>query len=131
MKSSSASSDSNINIFPQSILTSMLPRASISKEVDAGVLAIISYPGFAVEDISIVNMTKEEIISKLQVRTSSWQKFRARVGRDFQYLIDCFSSKIWLIWVRKLAELRDVSQQSKRLKKSNKCRRGVFNLPCL
>ncbi|XP_029381906.1 phosphorylase b kinase regulatory subunit alpha, skeletal muscle isoform isoform X3 [Echeneis naucrates] len=52
----------------QSILTSMLPRASISKEVDAGVLAIISYPAFAVEDISIVNMTKEEIISKLQGR---------------------------------------------------------------
>ncbi|XP_063756773.1 phosphorylase b kinase regulatory subunit alpha, skeletal muscle isoform isoform X5 [Eleginops maclovinus] len=52
----------------QSILTSMLPRASISKEVDAGVLAIISYPAFAVEDIAIVNMTKEEIISKLQGR---------------------------------------------------------------
>uniref|UniRef100_UPI0037E93D24 phosphorylase b kinase regulatory subunit alpha, skeletal muscle isoform isoform X2 n=1 Tax=Semicossyphus pulcher TaxID=241346 RepID=UPI0037E93D24 len=52
----------------QSILTSMLPRASISKEVDAGILAIISYPAFAVEDISIVNMTKEEIISKLQGR---------------------------------------------------------------
>lgn len=62
-----------LNVLPppphrQSILTSMLPRASISKEVDAGVLAIISYPAFAVEDISIVNMTKEEIISKLQVR---------------------------------------------------------------
>uniref|UniRef100_A0A3Q3XA80 Phosphorylase b kinase regulatory subunit n=1 Tax=Mola mola TaxID=94237 RepID=A0A3Q3XA80_MOLML len=52
----------------QSILTSMLPRASISKEVDAGVLAIISYPAFAVEDLSIVNVTKEEIISKLQGR---------------------------------------------------------------
>ncbi|XP_037615641.1 phosphorylase b kinase regulatory subunit alpha, skeletal muscle isoform isoform X7 [Sebastes umbrosus] len=52
----------------QSILKSMLPRASISKEVDAGVLAIISYPAFAVDDISIVNMTKEEIISKLQGR---------------------------------------------------------------
>ncbi|XP_028261485.1 phosphorylase b kinase regulatory subunit alpha, skeletal muscle isoform isoform X3 [Parambassis ranga] len=52
----------------QSILTSMLPRASMSKEVDAGVLAIISYPAFAVEDISIVDMTKEEIISKLQGR---------------------------------------------------------------
>ncbi|XP_077597696.1 phosphorylase b kinase regulatory subunit alpha, skeletal muscle isoform isoform X2 [Stigmatopora nigra] len=52
----------------QSILTSMLPRASISKEVDAGVLAIISYPAFAVEDMSIVNLTKEEIISKLQGR---------------------------------------------------------------
>ncbi|XP_029943014.1 phosphorylase b kinase regulatory subunit alpha, skeletal muscle isoform isoform X3 [Salarias fasciatus] len=52
----------------QSILTSMLPRASISKEVDAGVLSIISYPAFAVEDMSIVNRTKEEIISKLQGR---------------------------------------------------------------
>ncbi|KAM7377022.1 hypothetical protein PAMA_013691 [Pampus argenteus] len=52
----------------QSILTSMLPRASISKEVDAGVLAIISYPAFAVEDMNIVNKTKEEIISKLQGR---------------------------------------------------------------
>lgn len=60
--------DNHSNLPPQSILTSMLPRASISKEVDAGVLAIISYPAFAVEDISIVNMTKEEIISKLQVQ---------------------------------------------------------------
>ncbi len=48
----------------------MLPRASTSKEVDAGVLSIISYPAFAVEDIDIVNITKEEIISKLQVNTS-------------------------------------------------------------
>lgn len=40
----------------------------MSKEVDAGVLAIISYPAFAVEDIRIVNLTKEEIISKLQVQ---------------------------------------------------------------
>lgn len=53
--------------FFQSILNSMLPRASTSKEVDAGVLAIISYPAFAVEDMELVNITKEEIISKLQV----------------------------------------------------------------
>ncbi|XP_027004673.2 phosphorylase b kinase regulatory subunit alpha, skeletal muscle isoform isoform X1 [Tachysurus fulvidraco] len=52
----------------QSILSSMLPRASMSKEVDAGVLSIISYPAFAVEDIDIVNITKEEIISRLQGR---------------------------------------------------------------
>lgn len=49
----------------------MLPRASMSKEVDAGLLAIISYPAFAVEDMSIVNRTKEEIISKLQVWRSA------------------------------------------------------------
>ncbi|XP_061089801.1 phosphorylase b kinase regulatory subunit alpha, skeletal muscle isoform isoform X2 [Conger conger] len=52
----------------QSILNSMLPRASTSKEIDAGILSIISYPAFAVEDISIVNITKEEIIAKLQGR---------------------------------------------------------------
>ncbi|KAG7464733.1 hypothetical protein MATL_G00168720 [Megalops atlanticus] len=52
----------------QSILNSMLPRASTSKEVDAGLLSIISYPAFAVEDINLVNITKEEIISKLQGR---------------------------------------------------------------
>ncbi|XP_028823518.1 phosphorylase b kinase regulatory subunit alpha, skeletal muscle isoform-like [Denticeps clupeoides] len=52
----------------QSILNSMLPRASTSKEVDAGVLSIITYPAFAVEDLNIVNLTKEEIISKLQGR---------------------------------------------------------------
>ncbi|KAL0993905.1 hypothetical protein UPYG_G00115410 [Umbra pygmaea] len=51
-----------------SILSSMLPRASTSKEVDAGVLSVISYPAFAVEDLDLVNVTKEEIISKLQGR---------------------------------------------------------------
>uniref|UniRef100_A0A671MWS2 Phosphorylase b kinase regulatory subunit n=1 Tax=Sinocyclocheilus anshuiensis TaxID=1608454 RepID=A0A671MWS2_9TELE len=52
----------------QSILSSMLPRASTSKEVEAGLLSIISYPAFAVEDMELVNITKEEIISKLQGR---------------------------------------------------------------
>uniref|UniRef100_A0A8B9Q1K6 Phosphorylase b kinase regulatory subunit n=1 Tax=Apteryx owenii TaxID=8824 RepID=A0A8B9Q1K6_APTOW len=52
----------------QSILYSMLPRASTSKEIDAGLLSIISYPAFAVEDINLVNVTKSEIISKLQGR---------------------------------------------------------------
>ncbi|XP_053160587.1 phosphorylase b kinase regulatory subunit alpha, liver isoform isoform X7 [Hemicordylus capensis] len=52
----------------QSILYSMLPRASTSKEIDAGLLSIISYPAFAVEDMNIVNVTKNEIITKLQGR---------------------------------------------------------------
>lgn len=56
--------------FAQSILYSMLPRASTSKEIDAGLLSIISYPAFAVEDLNLVNVTKSEIISKLQVRIS-------------------------------------------------------------
>uniref|UniRef100_A0A672V5N3 Phosphorylase b kinase regulatory subunit n=1 Tax=Strigops habroptila TaxID=2489341 RepID=A0A672V5N3_STRHB len=52
----------------QSILYSMLPRASTSKEIDAGLLSIISYPAFAVEDLNLVNVTKSEILSKLQGR---------------------------------------------------------------
>ncbi|XP_041936147.1 LOW QUALITY PROTEIN: phosphorylase b kinase regulatory subunit alpha, liver isoform-like [Alosa sapidissima] len=52
----------------QSILCSMLPRASTSKEIDAGLLSVISFPAFAVEDADLVNLTKGEIISKLQGR---------------------------------------------------------------
>ncbi|XP_071613987.1 phosphorylase b kinase regulatory subunit alpha, skeletal muscle isoform isoform X1 [Heliangelus exortis] len=52
----------------QSILHSMLPRASTSKEVDASVLSVISYPAFAVEDSELVEITKQEVITKLQGR---------------------------------------------------------------
>ncbi|XP_030582000.1 phosphorylase b kinase regulatory subunit alpha, liver isoform isoform X2 [Archocentrus centrarchus] len=52
----------------QSILCSMLPRASTSKEIDAGLLSVISFPAFAVEDADLVAVTKSEIISKLQGR---------------------------------------------------------------
>uniref|UniRef100_A0A671Y3V9 Phosphorylase b kinase regulatory subunit n=1 Tax=Sparus aurata TaxID=8175 RepID=A0A671Y3V9_SPAAU len=52
----------------QSILCSMLPRASTSKEIDAGLLSVISFPAFAVEDGDLVAITKSEIISKLQGR---------------------------------------------------------------
>lgn len=51
----------------QSILCSMLPRASTSKEIDAGLLSIISFPAFAIEDADLVAITKGEIINKLQV----------------------------------------------------------------
>uniref|UniRef100_A0A8C9WVC9 Phosphorylase b kinase regulatory subunit n=1 Tax=Sander lucioperca TaxID=283035 RepID=A0A8C9WVC9_SANLU len=52
----------------QSILCSMLPRASTSKEIDAGLLSVISFPAFAVEDAELVAITKSEIITKLQGR---------------------------------------------------------------
>ncbi|XP_055986088.1 phosphorylase b kinase regulatory subunit alpha, skeletal muscle isoform [Sorex fumeus] len=52
----------------QSILNSILPRASTSKEVDASLLSVISYPAFAVEDNQLVELTKQEIITKLQGR---------------------------------------------------------------
>ncbi|MEJ1281461.1 hypothetical protein NN561_012411 [Cricetulus griseus] len=50
----------------QSILNSLLPRASTSKEVDASLLSVISFPAFAVEDSHLVELTKQEIITKLQ-----------------------------------------------------------------
>uniref|UniRef100_UPI00358E35EE phosphorylase b kinase regulatory subunit alpha, liver isoform-like isoform X2 n=1 Tax=Myxine glutinosa TaxID=7769 RepID=UPI00358E35EE len=52
----------------QSILHSMLPRASTSKEIDAGLLSVVSYPAFAVEDPALVALTKAEIVGKLQGR---------------------------------------------------------------
>ncbi|XP_070808240.1 phosphorylase b kinase regulatory subunit alpha, skeletal muscle isoform isoform X3 [Pituophis catenifer annectens] len=68
------SPESVIHVLPdevqycQSILHSMLPRASTSKEIDASLLSVISYPAFAVEDTDVVEKTKEEIIAKLQGR---------------------------------------------------------------
>uniref|UniRef100_A0A668SBH7 Phosphorylase b kinase regulatory subunit n=1 Tax=Oreochromis aureus TaxID=47969 RepID=A0A668SBH7_OREAU len=69
-----AALESVIHVLPdevehcQSILCSMLPRASTSKEIDAGLLSITSFPAFAVEDADLVAVTKSEIISKLQGR---------------------------------------------------------------
>lgn len=51
----------------------MLPRASTSKEIDAGLLSVISYPAFSVEDADLVAITKSEIISKLQVQPNPWK----------------------------------------------------------
>ncbi|MEQ2158287.1 hypothetical protein GOODEAATRI_010671 [Goodea atripinnis] len=58
----------HVCVFSQAILCSMLPRASTSKEIDAGLLSVISFPAFAVEDADLVAITKSEIISKLQGR---------------------------------------------------------------
>ncbi|CAH1268103.1 PHKA2 [Branchiostoma lanceolatum] len=52
----------------KAILESMLPRESKSKEIDASLLSILSYPAFAVEDLDLSNLTKNEIISKLEGR---------------------------------------------------------------
>ncbi|CAF2853682.1 unnamed protein product [Rotaria sp. Silwood2] len=51
-----------------SVLKSMLPRESFSKETDASLLSIISYPAFSIEDLDLVTETKTGIISKLQGR---------------------------------------------------------------
>ncbi|XGW13918.1 hypothetical protein V3C99_000306 [Haemonchus contortus] len=47
------------------VLSSMLPRESFSKETDAALLTIISYPGFAVEDAELVEQTRDTITTKL------------------------------------------------------------------
>ncbi|XP_052737925.1 probable phosphorylase b kinase regulatory subunit alpha isoform X1 [Bicyclus anynana] len=50
----------------QAVLQSMLPRESNSKELDSGLLSIISYPAFAVDDPQLITKTRDTIVSKLQ-----------------------------------------------------------------
>ncbi|KAF1744923.1 hypothetical protein MXB_1809 [Myxobolus squamalis] len=52
----------------QAVIESMLPKESLSKEVGASLLSIISFPAFAVENRSTISMTKEIIVSKLEGR---------------------------------------------------------------
>ncbi len=47
-------------------LESLLPRESISKEVDSAVLSIIGFPAFAVEDPELSNKTEQHICEKLE-----------------------------------------------------------------
>jgi len=53
--------------FLQTKLLSLLPRESSSKEIDAGLLTIISYPAFAVERQEVIHKTRTDIVSKLLV----------------------------------------------------------------
>ncbi len=63
-----------IHVLPDEIararatLTSLLPRESSSKEVDAATLSVIGFPAFAIEDSALADRTRNEIISKLQGR---------------------------------------------------------------
>ncbi|XP_061706140.1 probable phosphorylase b kinase regulatory subunit alpha isoform X3 [Cydia pomonella] len=50
----------------QAVLQSMLPRESNSKELDSGLLSIISYPAFAVDDPQLITKTRDTIVNKLQ-----------------------------------------------------------------
>ncbi|VEL29380.1 unnamed protein product [Protopolystoma xenopodis] len=62
---------STIHVLPDecqqcnTVLKSMLPRESNSKEVDAALLGIISYPAFAVDDQELIEATRNVIIDKL------------------------------------------------------------------
>jgi phosphorylase kinase alpha/beta subunit len=46
-------------------LSSLLPRESNSKEIDAALLSVIGFPAFAVEDRAIVERTRQKILDKL------------------------------------------------------------------
>ncbi|XP_063530575.1 probable phosphorylase b kinase regulatory subunit alpha isoform X3 [Cydia strobilella] len=50
----------------QAVLQSMLPRESNSKELDSGLLSIISFPAFAVDDPQLITKTRDTIVNKLQ-----------------------------------------------------------------
>jgi len=63
-----------IHVLPDEIararitLENLLPRESSSKEIDAALLSVISFPAFAVEDAQLSDRTRSEIINKLQGR---------------------------------------------------------------
>ncbi|MEB3828298.1 glycoside hydrolase family 15 protein [Phormidium sp. CCY1219] len=47
-------------------LESLLPRESSSKEVDAALLSVLTFPAFAVEDKQLAERTRRKIVEKLQ-----------------------------------------------------------------
>ncbi|RUR85974.1 glycoside hydrolase family 15 protein [Chlorogloeopsis fritschii PCC 9212] len=61
-----------IHVLPDEIararitLESLLPRESASKEIDAALLSVISFPAFAVEDVQLRDRTRNDIITKLE-----------------------------------------------------------------
>jgi phosphorylase kinase alpha/beta subunit len=63
-----------IHVLPDEIartrmtLESLLPRESSSKEVDAALLSIIGFPGFAIENPDLVERTRQDVVTKLQGR---------------------------------------------------------------
>lgn len=46
----------------------MLPRESNSKELDSGLLSIIGFPAFAVDDPALIESTRDAIVNRLQGR---------------------------------------------------------------
>lgn len=60
-----------IHVLPDEIarcrttLENLLPRESLSKEVDAACLSVIGFPAFAIEKQSLVDKTRERILEKL------------------------------------------------------------------
>ena len=61
-----------IHVIPDNIaqaditLHALLPRESSTKEVDAALLSIISYPAFAIQDEALVTLVRQTIVTKLE-----------------------------------------------------------------
>jgi len=49
-------------------LSALLPRESNTKEIDAALLSIVGFPGFAVPDAALAERTRTEIVTKLEGR---------------------------------------------------------------
>lgn len=49
----------------RAVLQNMLPRESMSKETDAALLTVIGYPAFAMNDRKVIDLTYQEIMTKL------------------------------------------------------------------
>ena len=49
----------------RNVLAALLPRESLSKEVDSALLSIIGFPAFAVGNEELVTKTRDEILNKL------------------------------------------------------------------
>ena len=49
----------------RAVLQSMLPRESLSKETDAALLSVIGFPAFAVDDRKLIDITYDEVMTKL------------------------------------------------------------------
>ncbi len=50
----------------RTLLQSLLPRESVSRETDAALLSIIGFPAYAVEDPALMERTRAVILSRLQ-----------------------------------------------------------------
>ncbi|MBC3766368.1 glycoside hydrolase family 15 protein [Neptunicella marina] len=66
------SQNSVIHVVPDNIaqanitLTSMLPRESNTKEIDAALLSVIGFPAFTVPDSKLASKVRKEIVKKLE-----------------------------------------------------------------
>jgi phosphorylase kinase alpha/beta subunit len=58
---------SNVSFNTKTLITivQMLPRESFSKETDASLLSVISYPAFALDDHDLINSVRETITDTL------------------------------------------------------------------